>query len=93
MGTRTEEPSVNELARYLLEHAIIDFDADITIEQVRQFLREEDSREARLLLSKLIEDKGINDLMVTVADCLKEHIRSGIQENTIRDQLITYSES
>jgi hypothetical protein len=31
---------------------------------------------ARALLSKLIEDAGVEDLMVTVADCLKEYIRS-----------------
>lgn len=84
---------MRELARYLLERAIIDFDASITIEQVRQFLREDDSREARVLLSKLIEDKGVGDLLIVVADCLKEHIRAGINEDIIRDQLSTYSES
>ena len=84
---------MRDLARYLLERAIIDFDGGITIEQVRQFLREDDSREARVLLSKLIEDKGVDDLLIVVADCLKEHIRSGINEDIIRDQLTTYSES
>ncbi len=84
---------MRELARYLLENAIIDFGGGITIEQVRQFLREDDSREARVLLSKLIEDKGVDDLLIVVADCLKEHIRSGINEDIIRGQLTTYSES
>jgi hypothetical protein len=84
---------VKELARYLLENAIIDFQGGITIEQVRQFLREDDSREARVLLSKLIEDKGVDDFLVVVADCLKEYIRAGISEDTVRDQLTTYSES
>lgn len=84
---------MNELARYLLENAYIDFQGGITLEQVRQYLREDDSREARALLSKLIEDKGVDDLMVTIADCLKEYIRSGINEEIIREQLMTYSES
>ena len=84
---------MNELARYLLDNLYLDFQGAITIEQVRQYLREDDSREARALLSKLIEDNGVDDLMVTVADCLKDHIRSGISEDTVRDQLITYSES
>jgi hypothetical protein len=84
---------VRELARYLLEHAIIDFQGDITIEQVRQHLREDDSREARMLMSRLIEDKGVDDLLIVVADCLKEYIRSGINEDIIREQLSTYSES
>lgn len=84
---------MNELARYLVEHIVIDFDGAISIDQVRQFLREEDSRESRALMSKLIEDKGVQELMITVADCLKDHIRTGINEPTIRAQLITYSES
>ena len=84
---------MNELARYLLENAYIDFQGGITIEEVRKFLRDEDSRESRALLSKLIEDDGVDDLMVTIADCLKEYIRTGINEDTVRGQLITYSES
>ena len=84
---------MRELARYLLTHAIIDFQGDITIEQVRQFLRDDDSREARMLLSRLIEDKGVEDFLIVVADCLKESIRAGISEDTIREQLNTYSES
>ena len=84
---------MRELARYLLDHAIIDFQGYITIEQVRQFLREDDSREARMLMSRLIEDKGVDDLLIVVADCLKEYIRSGINEDIIREQLSTYSES
>ena len=84
---------MNELAKYLLEHAYLDFEGDISIEQVRQFLRQEDSREARRLLSKLIEDKGVDELMVTVADCLKEYLRSGINEDTVKEQLLSYAES
>lgn len=84
---------MNELARYLLENAYIDFQGGITLDQVRQYLREDDSREARALLSKLIEDKGVDDLMVTVADCLKEYLRTGINEDVVREQLMTYSES
>ena len=84
---------MRELARYLLENAYIDFQGGITIEQVRQFLREDDSREARALLSKLIEDKGVDEMLVTVADVLKEYLGTGINEDIIREQLSTYSES
>ena len=71
----------------------IDFQGGITIEEVRKFLRDEDSRESRALLSRLIEDDGMDDLMVTIADCLKEYIRTGINEDIVKAQLITYSES
>lgn len=84
---------MNELARYLLENAYIDFQGAITIEEVRRLLRDEDSREARALLSKLIEEDGVDDLMITLADCLREYIRTGINEDLVRNQLVTYSES
>jgi hypothetical protein len=84
---------VKELARFLLQNAQIDFSGEITIEQVRQFLRDDDSREARALLARLIEDKGVDDMLVTVADCLKEYIPDGISEETVRAQLAVYGES
>jgi hypothetical protein len=84
---------VRELVRYLLENAYIDFQGDLSIEKVREFLREDETREARALLAKLIDDKGVDDLLITIADCLKDHIRTGINEDTIREQLGTYSES
>lgn len=84
---------MKELARYLLQNIQLDFSGNITIEQVRQFLREDDSREARVLLSKLIEDKGVEDLLVVVADCLKDYIGVGVTDEIIREQLNTYAES
>ena len=63
------------------------------LETVRGFLREDDGREARQLLSKLIEEKGVDDMLITLADCLKEHIQSGINEKVVREQLSMYSDS
>ncbi|MFO0681761.1 MAG: hypothetical protein U0234_06910 [Sandaracinus sp.] len=84
---------MKELARFLLQNAQLDFSGDITIEQIRQFLRDDDSREARQLLAKLIEDKGVDEMLVTVADCLKEYIPDGIPEDVVRQQLSVYAES
>ncbi len=84
---------MKELVRYLLTNMYLDFQGDISVEKVREFLREDDSKEARRLLSKIIEEKGVDDLLITLADCLKEHIRSGVTEDTVRDQLNLYSES
>ncbi len=84
---------MEELVRYLLGHRYLDFQGDISVERVREFLREDDSREARQLLSKIIEEKGVDDLLITLADCLKDHIRSGVSEDTIREQLQLYSDS
>jgi hypothetical protein len=89
----SRRPSVKELVRYLFENLYFDFQGDISVDKVRDFLREDDSREARQLLSKIIEEKGVDDLLITLADVLKDHIRTGVSEQNIRDQLSTYSES
>jgi len=84
---------VKELVSYLFQNLYLDFQGEISVEQVREFLREDESREARQLLSKIIEEKGIDDLLITLADCLREYIRSGVNEDIIREQLQTYSDS
>ncbi len=84
---------MKELIAYLIKNIQIDFQGEITMDEVRQFLREDDTREARKLLGKLIEDKGVDDMLITLADCLKDHIRNGINEQTIQEQLRMYSES
>ncbi len=84
---------MKELVRYLLENLYLDFQGEISLDTVRQFLRGDESREAKALLAKLIEDKGVDDLLITLADCLKENIRTGINEQTVREQLSLYSES
>jgi hypothetical protein len=92
-GQQKRRPFMKELVRYLLDNLYLDFQGDISVEKVREFLREDDSREARQLLSKIIEEQGVDDLLITLADCLKDHIRTGVSEDTIRNQLSTYSES
>lgn len=84
---------MKELVRYLLENMYVDFQGEISIEQVRQFLRGDDSREAKQLNSKLIADKGVDELLITLADVLKEHLQSGIREDVVRDQLKVYADS
>jgi len=84
---------VEELVRYLLDNLYLDFQGDISVEKVRGYLHEDTSKEARQLLAKILEEKGVNDLLLTLADCLREQLRTGIDENTLRQQLTTYSES
>lgn len=84
---------MKELIKYLLDKLFLDFQGEISLETVRTFLREDDSREARQLLAKLIEEHGVEDMLTTLADCLKEHIQSGINEKVIREQLSMYSDS
>jgi hypothetical protein len=84
---------VKQLIAYLLQNMILDFQGDLTLEMVRDFLKEDDSREARALLSKLVADRGVSDLLITLADCLQDSIRTGINEDVVREQVRTYAES
>ncbi|HEY8073178.1 MAG TPA: hypothetical protein VIF62_03695 [Labilithrix sp.] len=84
---------MKELVRYLLENLQLDFQGEVSLDQVRQFLRGDDSREAKQLLQKLIDDGNVDDLLMALADVLKDHLRSGINEQVMREQLTTYAES
>ena len=84
---------MKQLIAYLLENMILDFQGNLTLDMVREFLRDDESRESRLLLSKLVEDRGVSDMMITLADCLQDALRSSITEETVRDQIRTYAES
>lgn len=85
--------SVKELVRYLLENMYIDFQGEISLETVRGFLRDDDGKDARQLLAKLIEDKGVDEMLITLADCLKEHLGTGVSDKTVKEQLMLYAES
>ena len=84
---------MKQLIAYLLQNLIIDFQGDLTLEMVRDFLKEDDSREARALLSKLVADRGVSDLLITLADCLQDSIRTGVNEDVVREQVRMYAES
>ena len=84
---------MKELVRYLLDNMYLDFQGEISLETVRQLLRGDESREARQLVQKLIEDKGVDELLLTLADVLKDHIRTGVSDEVVREQLQLYSES
>jgi hypothetical protein len=84
---------VKQLIQYLLENLILDFQGDLTLDMVRDFLRDDDSREGRALMSKLVEDRGVSDMMITLADCLQDYLRSGINDDVLREQIRTYAES
>lgn len=84
---------MKQLIAYLLDNLILDFQGDLTLEMVREYLRDDDSREGRALLAKLVEDRGVNDMMITLADCLQDYIRTGINDETLREQIRLYAES
>ena len=84
---------MKELAQYLLQNIIIDFDGEVTTDAVRAFLRKDESGAARRLMQKVIEENGIDDLLIALADCLPMNLETGINPDVIIEHLSTYSES
>ena len=84
---------MKQLIAYLLDHAILDFSGDLSLDMVRDFLRDDDGPEGRKLLSKLVEDRGVDDMLVTLADVLQDYLRTGLTDDVVREQIRLYSES
>jgi len=84
---------VKRLIAYLRDNVILDFQGDLTLEMVRDFLRDEDTRESRALMAKLVEERGVNDMLITLADCLLDEMKNAMTDDIVREQLRTYSES
>lgn len=84
---------MKELIRYLLENMYLDFQGEISLTHVRQLLRGDSSRESKQLLKKLVEEQGVDELLISLADVLKDHLQSGVNEEVVRSELLTYAES
>jgi hypothetical protein len=87
------EVPLKQLIAYLLEHIILDFDGDLTLDRVREFLKSDDSRESKLVLARLVRDGGVDDMMIVLADCLVEYVPKGVTPDVVNDQIMTYVES
>ncbi len=84
---------VNRLIDYLRQHLIIDFQGDLTVAKVRELLAGDDSRDAKTLLTKLVADRKVEDMMLVLADCLLEPVQRALTDDVVREQLRMYSES
>lgn len=84
---------MKQLIAYLLDHAILDFSGDLTLDSIRDFLRDDDTSTARSLLAKLVQEGGVDDMVVTLADCLQEYLRTGLTDDVVLSQIKLYSES
>jgi hypothetical protein len=83
---------MNRLVEYLRNNAFVDFQGDLTIDQVRELLAGDESRDAKALFSRITRDKGTEEMMVTLADCLIEVVRSALTDDVMREQLRAYVE-
>lgn len=84
---------MNELIAYLRQNIMLDFQGDLSVEMVREFLKDDDSRDARSILARLVADRGVNEMMLVLADCLLDHVQKSLNDDIMRTQLRAYSES
>ena len=84
---------MKQLIAFLLDHAMLDFSGELTIDMVKEFLRDDESAEGRALLNKIMQDGGVEEMQVTLADCLQDSLRTGLNEGVIGEQLKLYAES
>lgn len=85
--------NVNRLIDYLRQNLMIDFQGDLSVAKVRELLAGDDSRDAKVLLAKLVADRKVEDMMLVLADCLLEPVQAALSDEIMRDQLRMYAES
>jgi uncharacterized membrane-anchored protein YjiN (DUF445 family) len=84
---------VNRLIEYLRQNLMIDFQGDLSVAKVKELLAGDDSKDAKMLLSKLVADRKVEDLLVTLADCLTEPVQKALTDDVVREQLRMYADS
>lgn len=84
---------VNRLIEYLRQNLMIDFQGDLSVAKVRELLAGDDSRDAKVLLAKLVADRKVEDMMLVLADCLLEPVQQALSDDLMREQLRLYAES
>lgn len=84
---------VNRLLSYLRENIFLDFQGELTVEKLRELLAGDESREAKALLAKVTRDRGTNDMMLLLADCLLETVQRSLTDEVMREQVRAYVES
>lgn len=84
---------MNQLIAHLLENLILDFQGDLDIDLIRDFLKDDDSKEAKALYARVVADGGVSDMLLVLADCLKDYVSQGIDGNVVKEQLLLYVES
>ncbi|HVK73252.1 MAG TPA: hypothetical protein VM734_08010 [Kofleriaceae bacterium] len=78
---------------YLRENVFVDFQGDLSVDKVRELLAGDESRDAKALLARITRDKGTDDMMVALADCLLEVVQAALSDDIMREQLRAYVEA
>ena len=81
---------MDELCLYVMQHLVLDLDGDISMEAINEMLVRDGTQLSRDLRARLIAEQGPNEFLLVLVDCLREHLRDGITEDKILDQVKFY---
>ena len=69
---------MNRLIDYLRQNLMIDFQGDLSVAKVRELLAGDDSRDAKTLLTKLVAERNVEDMMLVLA--VRKHNTGPLQD-------------
>jgi hypothetical protein len=84
---------VQRLIEHLRKNLILDFQGELTVAMVREFLAGDDSRDAKQLLNKLVAAKTAEEMVLVLSDCLVEHVQNSLTDDVMRENIRMYAES
>ena len=84
---------MNQLIQFLLEHLMLDFDNEVTMDTVLRCLETDKSPLARDLKARITQDRDVGEFLVPMADCLRLFIPEGIGSDRIREQIQAWVEA
>ena len=79
---------MNALINYLLDNLMLDFQGDLSVDMVRDFLRDDKSRDADSLRSKIIENRSTAEMMITFSRRRFSAVASPAARRSSRPQTI-----
>jgi hypothetical protein len=72
---------------------VLDLDGEVSMDAINDMLVRDPSPVSRDLRAKLIAENGPNEFLLVLCDCLREHLRTGVTEDRVLEQVRFYLEA
>jgi hypothetical protein len=84
---------LDEVCRYILDHLVLDFEGEFTMDTLNEMLVRDGSQLARDLRARIIAEQGPNQFLLVLLDCLRESLGDGIDKARVEEQIRFYLEA
>jgi len=84
---------LEELCSYILDHIILDFEGEFTMDKLNDMLVRDGSQVSRDLRARLISEQGPDQFLMVLLDCLRESLDEGIGKDKVEEQVRFYLEA